>query len=208
MLRDRLSLEDKVRGAAGPFLPFLFMARETPDDPAVILFTSGTEGEPKGVALSHAALLANVEQVRLHIDLSPADIVFNPLPAFHCFGLDGRRLMPLMLGLKSVQHPTPLQARTNCQARATTTGATILLSTDTFLSQYARAGDEGDLDSLGLRFAAPSACATKRAISCATNTTSKFSKAMASPRPRRSPPPIDRAPAARARSASLSPAWN
>ena len=148
-LRAGLKLIDKLRAAIGPFLPWLFRAHSDPDAPAVILFTSGTEGEPKGVVLSHAALLANVEQVRTHIELYPSDIVFNPLPTFHCFGLTVGALMPLMLGLKSVQHPTPLQARAIAK-RVRHTGATILLATDTFLSQYARAGDQGDLNSLRL----------------------------------------------------------
>jgi len=148
-VRQGLKLFDKAWGACGPFLPQLFAARRAPDDPAVILFTSGTEGEPKGVALSHAALIANVEQVKAHIDLYPTDIVFNPLPTFHCFGLTVGSLMPLMLGIKAVQHPTPLQAR-QIAKRVRHTGATILLATDTFLSQYARAGDQGDLNSLRL----------------------------------------------------------
>ena len=148
-VRSKLSLVDKAWGACGPFLPQLFIVHRAPDDPAVTLFTSGTEGEPKGVVLSHAALLANVEQVKSHIDLYPDDIVFNPLPTFHCFGLTVGSIMPLILGLKSVQHPTPLQAR-QIAKRVRHTGATILLATDTFLSQYARAGDQGDLNSLRL----------------------------------------------------------
>ena len=78
--------------------------------PAVILFTSGTEGEPKGVALSPCNLLSNVEQVRAHLDLYETDILFNPLPTFHCFGLTVGSLMPLLLGIKVVCHPTPLAA--------------------------------------------------------------------------------------------------
>jgi len=148
-VRANLTLIDKAMGAAGPFLPQVFAAHSAPDNPAVILFTSGTEGEPKGVVLSHAALLANVEQVKAHIELYPSDIVFNPLPTFHCFGLTVGSIMPLILGLKSVQHPTPLQAR-HIAKRVHNTGATILLATDTFLSQYARAGDQGDLNSLRL----------------------------------------------------------
>lgn len=148
-VREGLTPIDKAFGAAGPYLPWLFAARRRPEDPAVILFTSGTEGDPKGVALSHKALLANVEQVRCHIDLYPTDIIFNPLPTFHCFGLTVGALMPLYLGIKSVQHPTPLQAR-QIAKRVRETGATILLATDTFLSQYARAGDQGDLNSLRL----------------------------------------------------------
>lgn len=148
-VRDKLSLLDKGFAAVGSVLPSLVAASAPDQTPAVILFTSGTEGEPKGVALSHANLLANVEQVRSHISLYPSDVLFNPLPTFHCFGLTVGALMPLFLGIKAVLHPTPLQPH-EIVRRIHASGATILLSTDTFISQYARAGEQGDLNSLRL----------------------------------------------------------
>jgi acyl-[acyl-carrier-protein]-phospholipid O-acyltransferase / long-chain-fatty-acid--[acyl-carrier-protein] ligase len=148
-VREKLSLFDKLHAIAGLYAPWAVAARRKPDDVGVILFTSGTEGEPKGVVLSHKNLLANVEQVRTHVAFYDSDIVFNPLPTFHCFGLTVGSLMPLMMGLKSVQHPSPLQARTIAK-RVKDSGSTILLATDTFISQYARAGDQGDLNSLRL----------------------------------------------------------
>ncbi|HEX2590578.1 MAG TPA: AMP-binding protein, partial [Rhizomicrobium sp.] len=107
-MREKLSLMDKAFAAVGSVLPGLVTKKPAHATPAVILFTSGTEGEPKGVALSHANLLANVEQVRVHLALYSSDILLNPLPAFHCFGLTVGSLMPLLLGLKVVCHPTPL----------------------------------------------------------------------------------------------------
>lgn len=148
-VREKLSLFDKLHAIAGLYAPWAVAARRKPEDVGVILFTSGTEGEPKGVVLSHKNLLANVEQVRAHVAFHDSDIVFNPLPTFHCFGLTVGSLMPLMMGLKSVQHPSPLQARTIAK-RVKDSGSTILLATDTFISQYARAGDQGDLNSLRL----------------------------------------------------------
>jgi acyl-[acyl-carrier-protein]-phospholipid O-acyltransferase/long-chain-fatty-acid--[acyl-carrier-protein] ligase len=148
-VREKLSLVDKIFAAVGTFVPSLVASNAMHSTPAVILFTSGTEGEPKGVALSHANLLANVEQVRAHIALYPTDILFNPLPTFHCFGLTVGSLMPLLLGLKVICHPTPLQPH-EIVKRIRETKSTILLSTDTFISQYARAGDQGDLNSLRL----------------------------------------------------------
>lgn len=148
-VRERLTLADKAVAAVGQFAPSLVAARPFHEAPAVILFTSGTEGDPKGVALSHLNLLSNVEQVRAHIALYQSDILFNPLPTFHCFGLTAGALMPLFLGIKAVFHPTPLQPH-EIVRRIRETGSTILLSTDTFISQYARAGDQGDLNSLRL----------------------------------------------------------
>lgn len=146
-VRAGLGLKDKLRAVAGKLLPRLLAARPDPDKPAAILFTSGTEGEPKGVALSHANILANVAQVQAHIDLYPRDVLFNPLPVFHCFGLTVGTLLPLIAGVKVVCHPTPLQPR-EIVRRIRTHNATILLATDTFINQYARASDAGELDSL------------------------------------------------------------
>jgi acyl-[acyl-carrier-protein]-phospholipid O-acyltransferase/long-chain-fatty-acid--[acyl-carrier-protein] ligase len=149
-VRQKLSLADKLTALAGSLLPKLVARRAQPDDPAVVLFTSGTEGEPKGVALSHRNIMANVGQVRAHIDIYPGDVVFNPLPIFHCFGLSVGTLLPLIAGVKAVCHPTPRQPK-EISRRIRETGATILLSTDTFIAQYARASEPGDLS--GLRFA-------------------------------------------------------
>ena len=149
-VREGLKLGDKIAGALGPVFPGLFHSRTDYRKTGVFLFTSGTEGEPKGVVLSHQNIMANVEQVRAHIGLDPkVDSVFNPLPTFHCFGLTVGALLPIIAGVKAIFHPTPLQPR-EIAKRIRSTGATILLATDTFISQYARAGSEGDMDSVRL----------------------------------------------------------
>lgn len=149
-IREAIGLAEKIAGGLGPYLPALFRRKQRADRQSVILFTSGTEGEPKGVVLSHRNVLANVEQVRAHIGLDPkTDSVFNPLPTFHCFGLTVGAVLPLMAGVKAVFHPTPLQPR-EIAKRIRKTGSTILLATDTFIGQYARAGGEGDMDSVRL----------------------------------------------------------
>lgn len=174
-VRENLTLADKAVAAIGQYAPTMVTKGPAPalmsnlvsliaspkflagltgrkpvyDQPAVILFTSGTEGEPKGVALSHHNILVNIEQARSHIALYPTDIMFSPLPTFHCFGLTVGVFLPLMLGMKTVLHPTPLKPH-EIVTRIKDSCATILLATDTFISQYARAGDPGDLSSLRL----------------------------------------------------------
>ncbi len=146
-VRKKLSIFDKAVAGIGQFVPRLMTSRPPQESPAVILFTSGTEGEPKGVALSHANLLINVKQVSKHVAFYPSDVLFSPLPTFHCFGLVGGVLCPLLLGLKAVLHPTPLRPHEIVQ-RVKQTASTVILSTDTFLSQYARVAEKGELKSL------------------------------------------------------------
>lgn len=119
----------------------------SPDDPAVILFTSGSEGVPKGVVLSHANLLANAQQLRCAVDFSPKDVVFNALPLFHAFGLSSATLLPIISGVKVFLYPSPLHFRI-IPEMVYDTGATILFGTDTFLSGYGRFAHPYDFHSL------------------------------------------------------------
>jgi acyl-[acyl-carrier-protein]-phospholipid O-acyltransferase/long-chain-fatty-acid--[acyl-carrier-protein] ligase len=120
-----------------------------PDDPAVILFTSGSEGKPKAVVLTSANLVSNAFQVKAHAGdaLQPSDIFFNPLPLFHSFGLTAGLLTAILNGMESVLYPTPLHYR-QIPKLVRGTRATVLLATDTFLQGYARAADAGDLSSV------------------------------------------------------------
>ena len=135
---------DKLRAALQPGSP---LARREPDDPAVVLFTSGSEGAPKGVALSHANLLANIAQIGTRFDLRLTDICFNPLPLFHAFGLTGGLLLGLMSSMKVYLYPTPLHYR-EIPKTIDKAQATFLLGADTFLAQYARNADESAFKSL------------------------------------------------------------
>jgi len=140
-----LGIHEKAAAVIGPIAPWAVVNLLQPGEPGVILFTSGTEGEPKGVVLSHRNLVANVHQIYNHVPsaLSVDEIMYNPLPVFHCFGLTGGVLLPLLIGVKAALHPSPLQSKIVAQ-RVKETGATLLLSTDTFVNQYIRAssGDE------------------------------------------------------------------
>ena len=118
-----------------------------PDTTAVILFTSGSEGQPKGVVLSHGNILANYAQVRCHITFTPSDIIFNCLPLFHSFGLNAGFLMPLFGGGKVFLYPSPLHYRVIPEL-IYELGATIFFATDTFFKAYARFAHAFDLNSL------------------------------------------------------------
>ena len=140
-LRKSISIFDKLLGflrskMAGIYYHFANDAHD-PDAPCVILFTSGTEGAPKGVALSHTNVQANRYQVSSRIDFGPSDIVLNALPMFHSFGLTCGTLLPVLSGLRTFLYPSPLHYRIVPEL-AYDTNATIMFGTDTFLSGYAR----------------------------------------------------------------------
>lgn len=146
-MREEIGVSGKLRAVLGPLLPALFASKSKPDDTAIILFTSGTEGNPKGVVLTHANILANIEQIEQHVALEDGDIFFNPLPTFHCYGLTAGTLWPIFSGYPVVLHPSPLQTKTIAK-RILKTQSTVLFATDTFLQQYMRASADGGLNSL------------------------------------------------------------
>jgi len=123
------------------------------EDPAVILFTSGSEGVPKGVELTHRNLLANVRQMLAVTDIQDADRLFNCLPLFHSFGLTVGTLLGLVRGLYVFIYPSPLHYRVVPSAFYDR-HCTIFLSTNTFLNGYARKAHPYDFRSLRYLFAA------------------------------------------------------
>jgi acyl-[acyl-carrier-protein]-phospholipid O-acyltransferase / long-chain-fatty-acid--[acyl-carrier-protein] ligase len=161
--RTVLYLED-VREAIGPLerLRGLVAARfarrryrrhaPAPDSPAVVLFTSGSEGVPKGVVLSHRNIMANCRQIAARVDFTPTDIVFNALPIFHSFGLTGGLILPLISGVRSFLYPSPLHYRIVPEL-CYDTNATILFGTDVFLTGYARSANPYDFYAVRYVFA-------------------------------------------------------
>jgi acyl-[acyl-carrier-protein]-phospholipid O-acyltransferase/long-chain-fatty-acid--[acyl-carrier-protein] ligase len=151
-LRKDISWLDKLYGLFAARTPGLPRRRKTPGDPAVVLFTSGSEGTPKGVVLSHRNILSNIYQLGARVDFNPTDIVFNALPIFHSFGLTGGMLLPVLSGIKSFLYPSPLHYRIVPEL-VYDTNATILFGTDTFLTGYARMASGYDFYSVRYVFA-------------------------------------------------------
>jgi len=143
-VRAEVTLVDKLRAMLTARKP---LVARRPDDPAAILFTSGSEGVPKGVVLSHRNMLANAAQAAARIDFGRTDKVFNVLPVFHSFGLTVGLILPLVSGVHVYLYPSPLHYRTVPEL-IYGVNATILFGTDTFLAGYARAAHPYDFRSL------------------------------------------------------------
>jgi acyl-[acyl-carrier-protein]-phospholipid O-acyltransferase / long-chain-fatty-acid--[acyl-carrier-protein] ligase len=115
----------------------LFGHPSRPDDTAAILFSSGSEGTPKGVELTHRNILANVRQISDVLNTERDDVLLANLPLFHAFGLTATTFMPLLEGLPMVCHPDPTDAVGTAKAIARYR-ATVLCGTSTFLRLYVR----------------------------------------------------------------------
>ncbi len=149
-LRSQFSLADKawLMGYALWF-PESAVPPGNSEAPAAVLFTSGTEGKPKAVVLSHRALLSNVAQFRDLGPFNPEQTVFNCLPIFHSFGLTAGTLLGMITGMRIFFYPSPLHFKEIPKLIADKK-ASILFGTSTFLMNYARNATPEDL--AGLKF--------------------------------------------------------
>lgn len=135
--REKLITLGLVKILPAWLLRKLYLVPSPADACAVILFSSGSEGAPKGVQISHKNLLANVKQVADVLNMEDNDVVMANLPLFHAFGLTVTQFLPLIQGLPIVCHADPTDVLGSSKAIATYR-ATILFGTSTFFRLYIR----------------------------------------------------------------------
>ena len=118
---------------------------------AVILFTSGSEGAPKAVVLTHANIMSNIKQMSSIETINVSDTLFNALPMFHSFGLTVGTLFPLLEGAKLFLYPSPLHYRVVAEI-VYEIGATIMFGTDTFFRGYGKIAHPFDFHNIRFMF--------------------------------------------------------
>ncbi|MDR2140411.1 MAG: MFS transporter [Deltaproteobacteria bacterium] len=131
-------LEDLGLSWADKLLGLFWAGSPAPaESPAVVVFTSGSEGRPKGVALSHQNLMANLNQAISLVEVNSDDILFNSMPCFHAFGLNIGLVLPLLAGIRSFNFISPLRVKAIPEL-IYDTHATIILGSDSFAAAWAR----------------------------------------------------------------------
>lgn len=155
-MAEKLTLWQKLSGIYLSMFDSIYkkntLLKEVANQPAAILFTSGSEGTPKGVALSHRNILANQYQLTTAVDFTTNDISLNFLPMFHSFGLTTGTILPVLTGMKVVLYPSPLHYRIIPEI-IYDRNVSMIFATNTFLAGYGKAAHAYDFYSVRFIFA-------------------------------------------------------
>jgi acyl-[acyl-carrier-protein]-phospholipid O-acyltransferase/long-chain-fatty-acid--[acyl-carrier-protein] ligase len=151
-----ISAKDKIGAALQTKLPTGVLLKKVhqgePDDNAVILFTSGSEKDPKAVQLTHRNFISNIDAILTKFKITKDDIMLGILPLFHVFGHNTNFWLPLYFGMSVVTYANPLEYEKVCQI-IKEEKVTIMLATPVFFMGYLRKSKPGDFETVWLAVA-------------------------------------------------------
>ncbi|GJQ21607.1 MAG: hypothetical protein HBSIN02_19620 [Bacteroidia bacterium] len=160
-LFERVTLKDKFTAAVRSKLPLPVLLKSVhggnEEDSSVILFTSGSEKEPKAVELSHENIASNVRSISSILEISESDVFLANLPYFHIFGYTGNLWAPLYHGMTMVTYANPLDYGGICDS-VREEQCTLMLGTPSFFSGYLRKSRPGDFRSVRLAVVGADKC--------------------------------------------------
>jgi long-chain-fatty-acid--[acyl-carrier-protein] ligase len=156
-LKKQITVFDKLKALVAGYFSWSSLVKSKVSGTAAILFTSGSEASPKAVPLSHANILANLQDFNSVLSFKESDRLLGMLPPFHSLGLAGNIIMPLCLGLKTTYHANPTEGG-NMAKLIEQYRSTLLIGTPTFVNGILRAAEHGQLSSLRLFFTGAEKC--------------------------------------------------
>lgn len=156
-LKKQITVFDKLKALVAGYFSWSSLVKSKVSGTAAILFTSGSEASPKAVPLSHANILANLQDFNSVLSFKESDRLLGMLPPFHSLGLAGNIIMPLCLGLKTTYHANPTEGG-NMAKLIEQYRSTLLIGTPTFVNGILRAAEHGQLSSLRLLFTGAEKC--------------------------------------------------
>jgi acyl-[acyl-carrier-protein]-phospholipid O-acyltransferase/long-chain-fatty-acid--[acyl-carrier-protein] ligase len=160
-IMESVSVVDKIRAALTAHLPVVSILNKVhggkEDDTLVILFTSGSEKDPKAVQLTHRNIWANYESICKAYAFSPDDVFLANLPYFHVFGQTANLWVPLVVGTTIVTYANPLEFKTICEI-VREEHVTMMAGTPTFFWGYLRNSRAGDFDSVRVLLSGADKC--------------------------------------------------
>ncbi len=160
-MMEQITLSDKLTAAGRAKLPVPMLLKTLHnsdiEDEVVILFTSGSEKDPKGVVLTHRNISSNIQDVVQVMRLTENDVIMSILPLFHVFGQTTNFWLPLTVGMTAVTHANPLDYK-KIPAYIKETNVTMIAATPVFFAGYLRESKPGDFDSVRLAVAGADKC--------------------------------------------------
>lgn len=160
-IMQRVSLKDKLSAAIRSKLPLSMLLRSvhagSEDDDLIVLFTSGSEKDPKAVELTHRNITSNVESISSVLQISEKDIFLANLPYFHVFGQTGNLWAPLYHGMTLVSYANPIDYKAVCDI-VREEGCTLMVGTPSFFWGYVRKSEPGDFKSVRIALTGADKC--------------------------------------------------